>query len=88
MIRMRHLQPTIIGFELPRDQPPASFRQQALEIGRIGIEIDELERARCILHQHTIGATGVTARTALPMLGHGHFQRGKLADPGIGDPRR
>jgi hypothetical protein len=22
------------------------------------------------------------------MLGHGHFQRGKLADPGIGDPRR
>ena len=56
MVGMRHLQPAVIRLELAGDQPPASLRQQALEIGRVGIEIDELERGPgLILDQHAIG---------------------------------
>ena len=59
---MRHLQPAIIGFELAGDQSPAALRQEALQIGGIGLEIDELERARGILHQHAIGRSRAPAR--------------------------
>ena len=54
VVWVRHLQPAVIGFELAGDEPPASLRQQALEIGRIGVEIDELERARVVLHQNAV----------------------------------
>ena len=61
MVGMRHLQPAVIGLELAGDQPPASLRQQPLEIGWVGVEIDELERGpRLILDQHAIG-TGAAA---------------------------
>ena len=56
MIGMGHLQPAVIGFELARDEAAASHGQQPLEIGGIGIEIDELERgAGIVLDQHAIG---------------------------------
>ena len=67
MVGMRHLQPAVIGFELAGDQPPASFRQQPLEIGRVGLEIDELERgARLVLDQHAIGTRAAAAPPARP----------------------
>ena len=88
MIGMRHLQPAVVGLELAGDQPPASLRQQALEIGGVGIEIDELERGPgLILDQHAVGTEAAAAPSpaaARPMLGHRDFERGKLADLSVG----
>ena len=49
---------------------------------------DPMARARLILHQHAIGGAGGAARATRTVLDHGYLQRGKLANPGIGDPRR
>ena len=89
VIGMRHLQPAIVGLELARDEALAADRQQPLEIGRVGLEIDQLERgAVVVFHQHAIGRARTAAPAAAwPMLGHGHFERGKLADSGIGNAR-
>ena len=88
MVGVRHLQPAVIRFELAGDQPAASFGQQPLEISRVGVEIDELERgARLVLDQHAIGPERPPRRChrRRPMLGHGDFERGELADLGVGD---
>ena len=43
MVGVGHLQPAVIRFELAGDEAPGAHREKPLEIGRIGIEIDELE---------------------------------------------
>ncbi len=90
VIGMRHLQPAIVGLELARDQALAADRQQPLEIRRVGLEIDQLERgAVLVFHQHAIGRARTAAPAAAwPMLGHRDVERGELADLGVGDARR
>ena len=44
MIGVGHLQPAVIGLELARDELATPRRQQPLQIGRVGVEIDELDR--------------------------------------------
>ena len=86
MVGVGHLQPAVIGFELARDEALGAHRQQALEIGRIGIEIDELEGgARCILDQDLVGRARAAPSAARPVLAHRHLERGKLADLRVGN---
>ncbi len=87
VIGMGHLQPAIVGFDLPRDQTFAAFGQEALEIGWVGVEIDQLERAAIrILDQNAIGRPRpLPPSPAAAVLGHGDFERGQLADLGVGD---
>ena len=63
MVGVRHLQPAVIGLEPARDEALGALRQQALEIGGIGIEIDELEGApECILDQDACRARAAPRR--------------------------
>ena len=89
MVGMGHLQPAVIGLDLARDQAAAPDRQQAAEIGRVGVEIDELERAGGVFDQNLVWrAHAAAAATPGPMLGHGHFEGGDLADARFGDAGR
>ena len=90
MIGVGHLQPPVIGFELAGDKAFASLRQEPLEIGRVGVEIDELEReTRLVLDQHAIGrARSPLTAAARPVLHDRDFECGELADPGLGNTRR
>ena len=88
MIGMRHLHRAIVRLDLAGDQPLASFGQQTPQIAGVGLEIDELECARTVLHQHPIGRTLTQAASPpWPVLGHGDQKRGKRADAGVGDAR-
>ena len=85
VIGVRHLQPAVIGFELARDDAPAAHGQEPLQIGAVGVEIDELERARSVLNQHAIGRPRTAPRAAGPVLGDGDFERGEVANASVGD---
>ena len=86
MVGVRHLQPAVIGFEPARDEALGAHRQKALEIGGIGIEIDELEGGtRDILDQDLVGRARAAPSAAWPVLAHCHLERGKLADLRLGN---
>ena len=86
MVGVRHLQPAVVGLELARDEALGAHRQKALQIGGIGIEIDELEGGtREILDQDLVGRAGAAPSAAWPVLAHRHRERGKLADPRLGN---
>ncbi len=87
MIGMRHLQVAVIGFELAGDEPLAADGQEPLEIGRIGLEVDKLERAGIVLDQNLVRRPPAAPSAAGPMLGHPDLERGQLSGARVGDSR-
>jgi hypothetical protein len=80
------LQPTVIGIELARDETLAALRQKPPEIGGVGVEIDELERARFVLDKNLVRRPRAPASASLAVFNHRDLERSELADTRIDDP--